>query len=75
MEFQFRCKGNAIGCEITLDHENNKFMVRKEDTSGEVFNNADEMKDWVAENWTKSFFEDENDYEKLMKFISNNNDS
>ncbi|WP_100333667.1 hypothetical protein [Bacillus alkalisoli] len=75
MEFQFRCKGNAIGCEITLDYENNKFMVRKEDTSGEVFNNADEMKDWVAENWTRSFFEDENDYEQLMKFFSNNNDS
>ena len=71
MEFQFKCRGSEIGCEVTLDQDNNKYMIRKEDTSGEVFNSSGELADWIKENWTKSFFVDDSDHDKLMEMLSN----
>ncbi|YCA44807.1 hypothetical protein M1E11_06395 [Bacillus sp. JZ8] len=43
MEFTLKSKESAIPCLVTLDDENDHYMVRKEDTSGEVFNSPSQL--------------------------------
>ncbi|PLR66873.1 hypothetical protein [Bacillus sp. UMB0893] len=50
MEIEIKSAGCAIPCLITADADIGKYMIRKEDTSGEVFNSQGELKQWINEN-------------------------
>ena len=43
MEYNLYSKDSAYPCEVTIDEENGRYMIRKADTSGEIFNSAAEL--------------------------------
>ncbi|WP_311264933.1 hypothetical protein [Priestia aryabhattai] len=43
MEFSLQSYESAIPCEVVADEENGRYMLRKADTSGEVFNTPSEL--------------------------------
>lgn len=69
MEFSFSCKGSAIPCEVVLDDDNGRYMLRKADHSGEFFNSAEQLFSWVQDNWQEKDFNDPNEYYHLLKEI------
>jgi len=66
MEFSLLALDCALPCEVTIDDDNGRYMIRKSDTSGEVFNSAEELIQWVKENWKADEFLDPNEYMNLL---------
>ncbi|MFZ3589120.1 hypothetical protein ACOI1C_07480 [Bacillus sp. DJP31] len=69
MEFSLRCKGNVYPCEVTIDEDNGRYMIRKTDSSGEVFNTPEELALWLSQNWESSDFHDAEEFDNMMKEI------
>lgn len=69
MEFILRCKGNVYPCEVTIDEDNGRYMIRKTDSSGEVFNTPEELALWLIQNWVSSDFHDAQEFDNMMKEI------
>ncbi len=69
MEFILRCKGNVYPCEVTIDEDNGRYMIRKTDSSGEVFNTPEELALWLSLNWVSSDFYDAQEFDNMMKEI------
>ncbi|OIJ13442.1 hypothetical protein BKP37_10750 [Anaerobacillus alkalilacustris] len=74
MEFIIKAKESAIPCAVTIDEDNGRYMIRNVDTSGQVFQNKDELLKWIEEEWNSSTFEDEKAYDELLDMIKNNFD-
>lgn len=70
MEYQIKAKDGAFPCEVTIDEDNGRYMVRKSDTSGEVFHNKEELIDWVKNNWESSQFESPGAFQHLMSELT-----
>ncbi|WP_078379588.1 hypothetical protein [Sutcliffiella halmapala] len=69
MEYQLKCKESAYPCEVTIDEDNNRFTIRKADSSGEFFNSPEELVYWILENWDSSDFNDEGEFQEMVKEI------
>ena len=69
LEFTLRGKNGAYPCIITIDPDNGRYTIRKEDTSGEVFNSPEELKQWIHENWTAEDFEDPRSFQHMLDKI------
>lgn len=69
MEFSLRTKDNVYPCEVTIDEDNGRYMIRKSDSSGEVFNTPEELVLWINENWESSDFQDEVEFQTMMNEI------
>lgn len=69
MEYFLRTKDNAFPCEVTIDEDNGRFMIRKSDSSGEIFNSPKELVLWILENWGAEDFIDKDAFELMMKEI------
>ncbi|MBB6452541.1 hypothetical protein HNQ94_000986 [Salirhabdus euzebyi] len=67
MEFILQSKDGAFPCEITMDEDNGRYMIRKADTSGEVFNTPSELVEWVQQNWVSYDFVDQEQYKDMLK--------
>ncbi|MGG1217023.1 hypothetical protein ABE236_06015 [Priestia endophytica] len=67
MEFTLKSKESAIPCLVTLDDENGRYMIRKEDTSREVFNSPSQLIAWVSANWYGDDFVDSDSFHHMMK--------
>lgn len=67
MEFELKSSGSAIPCLVTADADNGRYMIRKEDTSGEVFNSVQELKEWIRSNWTESQFENPKQFTYMLE--------
>jgi hypothetical protein len=52
MEFEFSTKESAVPCWVVADEDNGRYMIRKADTSGEVFNSKKELVQWIERNWS-----------------------
>ncbi|WP_078595823.1 hypothetical protein [Evansella clarkii] len=70
MEYQIKAKDGAFPCEVTIDEDNGRYMVRKADTSGEVFHNKQELINWVKTNWESSQFENPGSFQDLMSELT-----
>lgn len=66
MEFDIKAKDGFIPCEVTVDPDNGRYMIRKSDTSGEVFQNVTDLKEWIAQNWNVNEFEDPSQFTQLL---------
>ncbi|TXC93194.1 hypothetical protein FS935_03095 [Metabacillus litoralis] len=66
MEFELKNKNGAIPCLVVADYDNGRFMIREEDTSGEIFNDPTTMLSWIEKNWNSKDFEDEMLYSKMV---------
>ncbi len=72
MEFVLSCKGSAEPCEVTFDHDNGRYMLRKADRSGEFFNTPQQLVEWIEENWTIKDFYDPEEFIRMVNEIKNN---
>lgn len=69
MEYFLNSKDGAYPCEVTIDEDNGRFMVKKADSSGEFFNTPKELVQWIMENWNRDQFYDKYLFEKMVKEI------
>ncbi|MED4009752.1 hypothetical protein ACFC4S_02070 [Priestia megaterium] len=67
MEFSLQSYESAIPCEVTADEENGRYMLRKADTSGEVFNTPSELIQWIEANWSAEQFVSTDAFHEMMK--------
>jgi len=66
MEFTLQAVNGAIPCEVTVDEENGRYMLRKEDTSGEIFNSPEELLQWVEVNWSSEKFQQPEEFQHMI---------
>ncbi|MBM7602100.1 hypothetical protein JOC75_000070 [Metabacillus crassostreae] len=69
MEFELKNKDGAIPCLVVADQDNGRFMIREEDTSGEIFNDPITMLSWIKKNWKSKDFEDGILYRKMVSSL------
>ncbi|MGJ7921819.1 hypothetical protein [Neobacillus sp. LXY-4] len=69
MEFSLCSLDGALPVEITLDEDNGRFMIRKSDTSGEVFNSPRELIEWVKTNFREEEFCDSREFNGMMNIL------
>ncbi len=69
LEFNLKGKDGAFPCEVTLDEDNGRYMLRKADTSGEYFNEPQQLVQWIEENWTVNDFKDPEEFNKMIREI------
>ena len=70
VEFEIKAKDGAYPCEVTIDEDNGRYMLRNADTSGEVFHDKTELVAWVKNNWDQNQFEDPERYQQLLNELS-----
>ncbi|MFT4414115.1 hypothetical protein ACLM5H_09660 [Fredinandcohnia humi] len=70
MEYSICSLDSAIPCEITLDDDNGRYMIRKADTSGEVFNTAQELISWIKSNWSAEEFCNPSEFTKMLEELN-----
>ncbi|MYL35578.1 hypothetical protein GLW05_18535 [Pontibacillus yanchengensis] len=66
MEYQLYGKSGAYPCVVTIDPDNGRYMIRKEDTSGEVFNSKEELVKWIHDYWKIEQFVDPKAFTTMM---------
>ncbi|WYP24818.1 hypothetical protein NSQ54_10755 [Alkalihalobacillus sp. FSL W8-0930] len=54
---------------VIVDNVNGRYAIRKADTSGQVFTNGTELKQWIEQNWNPSLFTNNAQYDQLLKEI------
>ncbi|MFD1736500.1 hypothetical protein ACFSCX_07970 [Bacillus salitolerans] len=69
MEFSLKSSDSVYPCEVTIDEDNGRFMIRKTDSSGEVFNSPEELVLWIIENWEASDFQEQEEFDTMMREI------
>jgi hypothetical protein len=69
MEFFLKSKDNAYPCVVTIDEDNGRYMIRKSDSSGEVFNTPADLVAWILENWEVDDFIDKEEYVTMLNEI------
>ncbi|KAF0818675.1 MULTISPECIES: hypothetical protein [unclassified Cytobacillus] len=70
MEFSLCSLDSALPVEVTVDEDNGRYMIRKSDTSGEYFNSADELIEWVKANFTAEEFCDPGEYHGMIQKLT-----
>lgn len=66
MEYLLKSRESAFPCEVTIDEDNGRYMIRKADSSGEVFNTPIELIKWVLTNWNSDEFYDKDEFEEMI---------
>ncbi|WP_377889000.1 hypothetical protein [Alkalihalobacillus sp. R86527] len=69
MEYNLYSKDSAYPCEVTIDDENGRYMIRKSDTSGEVFNSVEDLTGWIRANWKEDDFRSRKQYNYLLEIL------
>ncbi|WP_226671752.1 hypothetical protein [Rossellomorea aquimaris] len=69
MEFEIMTVESEIPCLVVADEDNGRFMIRKADTSGEVFNNQEELVNWIEANWSKEKVVNTYDFVKMLEML------
>ncbi|WP_174732935.1 hypothetical protein [Mesobacillus harenae] len=70
MEISLLSYDGALPVEITLDEDNGRYMIRKSDTSGEVFNTPLELIQWVKIHFHAEEFCNVQEFQSMMKLLS-----
>ena len=70
MEFFLSCYDNAFPCEVTIDEENGRYMLRKSDSSGEYFRVQRESSRLdIKNNWTEREFINPNEFIDMIALL------
>lgn len=66
MEFALNSFDGALPVEVTVDDDNGRYMIRKSDTSGEVFNTSKELIQWIKTHFREDEFCNPHEYQKML---------
>ncbi|OXS64256.1 hypothetical protein [Rossellomorea vietnamensis] len=69
MEFEIMTVESESPCLVVADEDNGRFMIRKADTSGEVFNSQEELVHWIEANWSKEKVVNTYDFVKMLEML------
>ena len=69
MEFSLKCKENVFPCEVTIDEDNGRYMLRKADSSDEFFNTPHDLAKWVFNNWKSEDFDEQDSFQQMLKSL------
>lgn len=69
MEYTLQSIDSAIPCEVTIDDDNGRYMLRNADTSGEIFNSASELTQWVQQHWNEQQFVNPEEFRQLVHHL------
>ncbi|WP_204528062.1 hypothetical protein [Priestia flexa] len=69
MEYTLQSIDSAIPCEVTIDDDNGRYMLRNADASGEVFNSASELTQWVQQHWNEQQFVNPEEFRQLVHHL------
>ena len=69
MEFEIMTVESEIPCLVVADEDNGRFMIRKADTSGEVFNSQEELVNWIEANWSKEKVVNTYEFVKMLEML------
>ncbi|MCA1064237.1 hypothetical protein QTG56_03350 [Rossellomorea sp. AcN35-11] len=69
MEFEIMTIESEIPCLVVADEDNGRFMIRKADTSGEVFNSQEELVKWIEANWSQEKVVNTYDFVKMLEML------
>ncbi|MCA1059897.1 hypothetical protein LCL96_13250 [Rossellomorea aquimaris] len=69
MEFEIMTVESEIPCLVVADEDNGRYMIRKADTSGEVFNSQEELVNWIENNWSKEKVVNTYDFVKMLEML------
>jgi hypothetical protein len=67
VEYYLKCRDNVFPCEVTIDEDNGRYMIKKSDSSGEVFNSSAELVQWILNNWEIDDFYDQAQFEEMLR--------
>ncbi|MFZ3588730.1 hypothetical protein ACOI1C_05465 [Bacillus sp. DJP31] len=73
MEFSLCTIHSRSPIEVTVDDDNGRYMIRKADTSGEVFNSSSELITWVKQNFTSKDFCLPNEFDSMLQELDSYN--
>lgn len=66
MEFFLDCRDNAFPCEVLIDEDNGRYLIKKSDSSGEYFNNPADLVAWIFKNWRSDQFTDKQQFFNMI---------
>ncbi|MGM0828590.1 MAG: hypothetical protein ACQEWF_15780 [Bacillota bacterium] len=69
MEFEIMTKESEIPCLVVADEDNGRYLIRKADTSGEVFNSQEELVTWIEANWSKEQVINSYEFVKMLEML------
>ncbi|WP_456274320.1 hypothetical protein [Bacillus sp. AK031] len=70
MELELKTIDSELPVVVTIDPDNGIYTIRKSDTSGEVFNNAEDLFSWYRENMNPGLFASDTEYEHSLNWIN-----
>ncbi|MGG1632026.1 hypothetical protein [Rossellomorea sp. NRS-1567] len=62
-------KESEIPCLVVADEDNGRYLIRKADTSGEVFNSQEELVRWIEANWSKEQVVNSYEFVKMLEML------
>jgi hypothetical protein len=69
MDYELRAVDSEIPVVVTIDPDNGVYTIRKSDTSGEVFNTAEELLSWYKTSMGPENFVSQTDYGEGLQWI------
>ncbi len=69
MEFEIMTRESESPCLVVADEDNGRFMVRKADASGEVFNSQEELVNWIEANWSQEMIVNTYAFVKMLEML------
>ncbi len=69
MEFSLKCKESVFPCEVVIDEDNGRYMLRKADSSGEFFNTPQELATWIFRNWHSDDFHEQDSFHQMLNIL------
>jgi hypothetical protein len=69
MEYELKAVDSELPVLITIDPDNGIYTIRKSDTSGEVFNTAEELHTWYKTHFNPVHFSSQTEYAQGLEWI------
>ncbi|KGA98735.1 hypothetical protein AJ85_17765 [Alkalihalobacillus alcalophilus ATCC 27647 = CGMCC 1.3604] len=70
MEYFVQHKDEHNSSLITVDTDNQRYMIQKEDTSGRIFDTPPALLAWIKKNWKPTDLEKPEVYQELLHEIA-----
>ncbi|WP_113929328.1 hypothetical protein [Bacillus sp. P14.5] len=72
MDYKLSSVDSEIPVVLTIDPDNGIYTIRKSDTSGEVFNDPEDLLNWYEKNLEPAHFSSSSEYKKALQWIKDN---